>query len=352
MHEDTMSGGGYRGGEGGQFRLTASARLEILACCDRLARTILSGEQKALVSRIRHLLVEEGEEWKREPPGHRERVGAAANGNALRQLSILVVEDNPLTQKLMDRLLGMQGHRVIVATDGQQALERMRSQTFDLVLMDLGMPVMDGFQATLAIRDLEAQKGLPHTPIIAVTARTDPTERDRVLQVGMDGFHDKPIRAERLFAEMDRVLDGRGETSPGSESAPASPRPGDSPELQGLEEGLEGPDFPFLMQTVSNDMELAREVIELYFTDANRHIERIRNGIGARDAEEVLDAAHSFKGASSALGRTRVYFLARGLETMGRSGDLSRAGPVLDRLEEALTVLNVKTRTWLAEQVR
>jgi CheY-like chemotaxis protein len=113
-----------------------------------------------------------------------------------RPLDILLAEDNPVNQKVAKRLLEKQGHRVTVADNGRIAFETYSAHPFDLILMDLQMPEMDGYQAATAIRHHE--NGHAHTPIIALTAHAMSSDRERCFAAGMDGFVTKPIQIEEL----------------------------------------------------------------------------------------------------------------------------------------------------------
>jgi CheY-like chemotaxis protein len=120
-------------------------------------------------------------------------------------LRILLAEDNVVNQKLASRILENQGHTVMVAPDGAQTLAAVKKQHFDLVLMDAQMPVMDGFEATAAIRNWEAETH-GHIPIVAMTAHAMVGDRQRCLQAGMDGYIAKPIHAHELFETIETVL--------------------------------------------------------------------------------------------------------------------------------------------------
>jgi two-component system, sensor histidine kinase and response regulator len=128
---------------------------------------------------------------------------AAAPLEPGRSLHLLLVEDNPVNQKLAVRLLERLGHQVAVADDGRQALTALAAQEVDLVLMDVQMPVMDGFEATAAIRAREREHG-GHLPIIAMTAHAMKGDRERCLAAGMDDYVTKPIDSAGLRAALER----------------------------------------------------------------------------------------------------------------------------------------------------
>lgn len=124
------------------------------------------------------------------------------SGRTEHPLQLLLVEDNPINQRLVVHLLTRRGHTVTVAPNGQVAVDLVRTKTFDVVLMDIQMPEMDGLQATTLIREQEKGAG-GHLPIIALTAHAFPQDRARCLAVGMDGFLAKPIQAAELFAILE-----------------------------------------------------------------------------------------------------------------------------------------------------
>jgi signal transduction histidine kinase/CheY-like chemotaxis protein len=123
-------------------------------------------------------------------------------------LRVLLVEDNPVNRLVADRMLQRAGHRVTCAENGQVAVERMAADAFDVVLMDVQMPVMDGYEATGAIRAREAGT-TKHVAIVAMTAHAMSGDRERCLDAGMDGYVTKPITSADLLAEIDRVLKSR-----------------------------------------------------------------------------------------------------------------------------------------------
>jgi CheY-like chemotaxis protein len=133
-------------------------------------------------------------------------------------LRVLLAEDGLVNQKLAVALLKKRGHEVTVAQNGQEAVQLAQTEPFDVILMDVEMPEMDGFQATAAIRQREKALAL-HTPIIAMTAHAMKGDRERCLAAGMDAYVAKPIRPAELFAAIESLVPGR----PAQQTAAAAP---------------------------------------------------------------------------------------------------------------------------------
>jgi two-component system, sensor histidine kinase and response regulator len=140
-------------------------------------------------------------------PDHRALVTKHAIQEQRQSLSFLVAEDNAVNQRLMARLLTKRGHRVVLAQNGREALEALEKQPFDIVLMDVQMPEMDGFEATQLIREKEKTSGA-HLAIIALTAHAMKGDEERCLASGMDGYVTKPFKLEELFSVMESVVPG------------------------------------------------------------------------------------------------------------------------------------------------
>jgi CheY-like chemotaxis protein len=135
-------------------------------------------------------------------PGSKPRLRERNDGQALR---ILLAEDNAVNQLLAVRLLERAGHTVTVAANGRLALDLWAHRAFDVILMDVQMPELDGFEATAAIRRAEKTAGTGRIPIIAMTAHALASDRDRCFAADMDGYVSKPITRETLLAELVRV---------------------------------------------------------------------------------------------------------------------------------------------------
>jgi CheY-like chemotaxis protein len=138
------------------------------------------------------------------------------------ELRILLAEDNPVNQKVARRMLEKERHSVTVVGNGCEALEALRLHPFDLVLMDIQMPEMDGIQAAALIREQERHSG-GHIPIIALTAHAMSGDRERFMAAGMDGYISKPIRFPELVSEINRLKNKAVRASDADQPAPALP---------------------------------------------------------------------------------------------------------------------------------
>jgi two-component system, sensor histidine kinase and response regulator len=123
-----------------------------------------------------------------------------------RPLHILLAEDNVVNQTLASRLLAKHGHNVVTTDNGREALERLDQESFDLVLMDVQMPEIDGFEATATLRKKEQATGA-HLPVVAMTAHAMQGDKERCLAAGMDGYVSKPINAKELIAAVHAALE-------------------------------------------------------------------------------------------------------------------------------------------------
>jgi signal transduction histidine kinase/DNA-binding response OmpR family regulator len=248
-----------------------------------------------------------------------------------RRLHILVAEDNAVNQRLVRRLLEKQGHRVAVAVNGRQALAEAQKHHFDLILMDVQMPEMGGFEATAALRERE-QHSESRVPIVAMTAHAMPGDRERCLRAGMDAYVPKPIRAEELLKTVERL-------------APAA---GAAPEKDAASGVL---DEATLLTGVGGDRKLLLELVELFLHDRGKLLSQLRSAVRRRDAARVQTSAHALKGSVGNFAARSAYEAAQKLETMGREGDLSAVGAAyatlqdeVTRLAGALTALRGKLR--------
>jgi len=215
-----------------------------------------------------------------------------------RRLHVLLAEDNAVNQRLAASLLERRGHRVTIAANGREALAALERQAFDLVLMDVQMPEMGGFDAPAAIRRKEATTG-GHIPIVAMTAHAMKGDRERCLEAGMDEYVTKPLDSRRLCALVESLAAARaaGATEPESDQSQFTTQ---------------------VLARVGGDRELLAEISRLFVDDAPQHLRRIRAAIDARDSDALRRAAHSLKGAAANFDAEGVVKMARTFEQMGR----------------------------------
>ena len=236
-----------------------------------------------------------------------------------RRLRILVAEDNPINQKLVLALLKQQRHTVTLANNGQEAVEKAAQGGFDLILMDVQMPLMSGLEATAAIRARESAVPGQHVPIMAMTAHAMASDREMCLQAGMDGYVSKPIRLEELLAAIDVVG--------GASARPAQRRRTPSAATSALVANFGG------------DPALLGEVIEMVLADSPATQGEVRRAVTAGDTAAVASAAHALKGTVGLFTKAGAYEAAAELERAARHGEMSRFDATAARLSEEMTGL-------------
>ena len=244
-----------------------------------------------------------------------------------RSMCILVAEDNAVNQTVARRLLEREGHTVTIAGSGAEALAIFEQQDFDLVLMDVQMPHLDGLQTTAHIREKERERG-KRVPIVAMTAHAHESDRERCLAAGMNAYVTKPVRINQLLNTMDSVV--QGGTFMDAEH---------TPKQHSVEEQFRHLDEAVALNRVGGDFELLREVVELFLDDYPQSLQKIRAAVAAGDQTDLERQAHSLKGSVSTFGAKDAFEAAFALEKQGRSGDLSNASEGLVRLEQALIAL-------------
>ncbi len=223
------------------------------------------------------------------------------------RLNILLAEDNLVNQKITTRMLEKLGHAVIVVNNGRETLEAIAGQTFDLVLMDIQMPEMSGFEATETIRRQESGSG-KHLPIIALTAHAMDGDRELCLQSGMDGYLTKPVRGAELAKAIGSMSTA---TSGGIEAA----KPGVEGELKLF-------DRTALLRRLEGDTGLLDEVLQIFLDDCPPMLEKIRQAAAKHDSQAMLFPAHALKGAAANVCALRIHAAALKLELMAKEDRL------------------------------
>jgi PAS domain S-box-containing protein len=240
--------------------------------------------------------------------------GGRKPARADRPLRLLVAEDNPVNRELALRLLEKRGHKVVVASNGREALAALARQTFDVVLMDVEMPEMDGFQATMAIRKKESGAKLP---IVAMTAHAMKGDRDRCLEAGMNAYVSKPIDPVVLYETVENL--GRS---------------GDTEHFHRETSPSSGFNAPHMLSRLGGDVKLLRALIQSFLADCPRMFSDMKKAFERRDHGALASTAHALKGSIANFGVAEIVDTALKLELAARRGDWGEARVIYPRLEK------------------
>ena len=252
---------------------------------------------------------------------------AASTGGGSAPLRVLLAEDNQVNQKLASTMLKKRGHLVTVANDGTEALEILKGAEFDVVLMDVHMPKMGGFEATAAIRAEERERGgRRHLPVIALTALAMSGDREACLSSGMDAYVAKPISPSDLFGTLERLFPNRSGQSPARPPATASGR-----------SGVPLVDVARLETNLENDPEMIRSIVEAFLRDHPQREHEMAEALKGGDSPTLARAAHTVKGLLLTLGASPAADVALRLEILARCGNLPESEAALAELRAALS---------------
>jgi CheY-like chemotaxis protein/HPt (histidine-containing phosphotransfer) domain-containing protein len=240
-----------------------------------------------------------------------------------RSLRILLAEDNLVNQALAARLLENHGHHVVIAANGRQALQQLDNENFDLVLMDVQMPDMDGFEATATIRKKEETTGT-HIPVIAMTAYALQGDKERCLAAGMDVYLAKPIAPGRLIDAIQNL----SQSAAFAEVAPTAERRKHEPiDTQGA------------LTRVGGNVDHLKELVALFLKELPGQMSRLKEAMSAGDADALERAAHKIKGSVGNFSAYPAFQAASRLEVLGREANLSEAEPAYLELETEISRL-------------
>jgi len=242
--------------------------------------------------------------------------------------SILLVEDNLVNQRVAVGLLQGRGHHVAVCANGQEAIAALETASFDLVLLDVQMPVMGGLEATAVIRERERASG-GHVRIVAMTAHAMTGDRDRCLAAGMDDYLPKPIDPQLLFAIV--------------EGAPPAATPPVRPSLAVI-------DDVDLLARVGGDAALAQEVLVLFAEDSAARLAAVDAAVAMNDVASLRRVAHAIKGAAATIGARDLAAAAVSLEQAAASGDSPGLAAEAGRVRAAAAAVQAAVTLRLSSQ--
>jgi CheY-like chemotaxis protein len=247
-----------------------------------------------------------------------------------RPLRVLLVDDNATNQTLGIALLERAGHTVETANNGKEALAALSKGAFDVVLMDIQMPEMDGLEATAHIREQEQATGA-HIPIVAMTAHALKGDRERCLEAGMDGYVSKPVQAAELYQSLAPFAPA--DTASGRDDA--IPRPTEDANVTDSNHAAAPElDKAALLARVGGREDRLRAIIQVFLEESSQLMAEVQQAIANADPARLQMAAHSLKGAAGLFGVPGVVDAAVELESLGRAGDLTGAREAIRRLDE------------------
>ena len=243
------------------------------------------------------------------------------------KLQVLLAEDNAVNQALITGLLQKFGHHIDIAEHGLLAVEKWQAGKYDLILMDVDMPMLNGYEATRRIRQLE-QPGKEHIPIIGLTAHVVQGSREKCLDAGMDSYLSKPINTEALWRELNKLqhVDAL-----------------DSPEPAHSAATLAVADFEQARQTVDDDRELFDKIVALLLQEAPEHLQQIKQAVAQKDIEKIRHSAHSLRGMVGIFAAERTMQAAARVE---QSAAQAEVGVAVAELDASLTELQLALQAY------
>jgi CheY-like chemotaxis protein/HPt (histidine-containing phosphotransfer) domain-containing protein len=257
-------------------------------------------------------------------------------------LKILVAEDHITNQRLALLMLEGLGYRADIAANGLEVLDALERQPYDVILMDVQMPEMDGLEATRLIRQRWPGNAVPR--IIAMTANVTKDDRQACLEAGMNDYLPKPIRVEELMAALNRSQQSNGEESLTSDGRLPKTAPKTESHPKGSTDGMLDPSaVQALLRLVGDDQSGLRALIRSFLDETPPLLTNLREAVRVGDKEHFRRAAHTLKSSSLDFGAVRLSELGQQLEILGKIGRLEGAMPLLlqteaeyERVKEAL----------------
>ena len=243
------------------------------------------------------------------------------------KIRILLTEDNFVNQKVALKIIEKDGHHVDVANNGREAIKALEADHYDLVLMDILMPEMDGFEATAEIRNPMSAVRNHDIPIIAMTAYAMKGDRKKCLEAGMNDYISKPVRPQELLSKID-IWTGKGK----EDYSPASDQDQAQEDSSRKTDKASPVDIEKAIEQVMGDKDFLKELLQLFVKNLPEQIEELKTALAGGDAQELSRIAHTLKGSSANLRVNGINDVALRLEQIGKKGNLAEARPVLAEL--------------------
>ncbi len=255
-------------------------------------------------------------------------------GKNLGHVRILLAEDNITNQQVAVGILMKLGLKVDVAANGVEAIKALETFPYDLVLMDVQMPEMDGFDATRAIRNPQSRVLNQQVTIVAMTAHAMQGDREKCVQAGMDDYLTKPIERQALIAVLKKWLKSNGKVD-----QPEISKPEEEVVISTPEKELAVFNYAAFMNRVMGDKNLARRVLKEFLEDLPVEITQLKNHVAAGDARLVQMQAHMIKGACATMGGEALRAVVWAMEQAGKAGDIDAARACLADLDAQFNAL-------------
>jgi len=261
----------------------------------------------------------------------------------VQNVHILLVEDNPVNQKTAKIMLNKAGYTVDVAENGLVAVEAVEKRTYDVILMDIQMPEMDGYEATRVIREREGESR--HSTIIAMTAHSMQGDREKCLEAGMDDYLSKPINPPQMFDTIKNWVKSKIEESSAEEEISDNTHAGKAEEppkaASSKEDDPDGSpvDMKEAMNRFGDDREFFKDMVQEFLNYVPEQMKILEEAVQSKDVSAVQKNAHSIKGAAGNLSAQKIFSLALSLENSDQDSDCTNAPSVLNDLKTEISHL-------------